>query len=143
LKQDYIDNGNIKYYHKDYITFEDIDEKSRNYRYSMALLCVGKLNKENYYKFYFNLFDTKEEDIRKLIKKYGIQEKEFDKCLRNKDYVNLMYKNALEIEKLDMIGVNQRIYIGIAGNDNTILTGIPKYSRFQDVIRLYEIQIGN
>lgn len=143
IKEDYIDEGNMRYYYKNYITFEDISEKSDNYRYSIAMLCVSNLNKENNYNFYFDLFHTSQDEIPDLIKKYEITETEFDSCVKNEYSLKQLYNNALEIENLGIIGVNQRIYIGIAGKDNTIFTGIPKYPKFQDVIRQYEIQVGN
>jgi len=143
IKADYIDKGNLRYYYKSYITLEDIEEKSNNYRYSLALLCVSKLNKEDYFNFYFDLFFTNTSKIPDLIKKYGMPKNEFDGCLKNEDNVQQLYKNALEIEGLGIIGVNQRFYIGISGKDNTVLTGIQKYSKFQDAIRQYEVRIGN
>ena len=79
----------------------------------------------------------------KLIKKYGIQDYDFNECFKNDENIQQLYVDAIEVEKLDIIGVNQRFYIGLMSSDNTVLTGIPKYSRFQDVIRIYEIQIGN
>ena len=143
IKEDYIDKGNIRYYNKNYITPEDIEEKSNNYRYSMAFVCVEKINEEIYYNFYFDLFQTDADEIQNLVKKYNISRNEYDNCLKNEDNIREMHRNALENENIGIIGVNQRFYIGIAGKDNIVLTGIPKYSKFQDAIRQYEVKIGN
>ena len=143
IKKDYIDPGNLKYYNKNYITLEDIEEKNNNYLYSMAMLCVEKLAKTNYFNFYFDLFRYDVDNIPELIKKYDISKKVYDECEGNENNLKELQRNALENENLGIIGVNQRFYIGIAGKDNTVLVGIPKYSKFQDSIRQYEVKIGN
>jgi hypothetical protein len=143
IKEDHIDNENLKYYHKNYITLEDIKEQNNNFRYSMALLCISKIKREKYYDFYFDIFNIDIKDIQKLLRKYKIPRNKYDDCTKEQENLDQLYRDALEIENLGMVGINQRFYIGISGRDNTVLSGIPKYDKFQNTIRQYEIQLGN
>ena len=140
IKKNYIDKGAIKFYHKNYVTLEDIENKNNNFKYSLILSCIKKLKQENYYDFYFDLFSTS--NIKELIKKYNIPIKEYNDCVSKKN-LDQIHADALEVENLGIIAINQRFYIGIAGRDNTVFDGIPKYVRFQKAIRQYEIQVGN
>lgn len=143
IKEDYIDNENLKYYHKSYLTLEDIEEQNNNFRYSMALLCVSKIKREKYYAFYFDIFNIDIKDIQKLLRKHRIPRNMYNDCTKEQENLDQLYKDALEIENLGTVGINQRFYIGIAGKDNTVLSGIPKYDKFHDIIRQYEIWLGN
>lgn len=143
IKKDYIDNENLKYYPKNYLTLEDIEEQNNNFRYSMALLCVSKIKREKYNAFYFDIFNINIKDVKKLLIKYRIPRNIYDDCTKEQENLDQLYKDALEIENLGMVGINQRFYIGIAGKDNTVLSGIPKYGKFQDTIRQYETRLGN
>ena len=67
----------------------------------------------------------------------------YNQCINDEETMNQIYKDALVLERLGMPGINQRFYIGIAGKDNTVLSGIPKYGKFQDTIRQYETRLGN
>jgi len=143
IKEDYIDNENLKYYPKNYLTLEDIEEQNNKFRYSMALLCVSKIKSERYYAFYFDIFNIDIKDVKKLLIKHRIPRNIYDDCTKEQETLDQLYKDALEIENLGMVGINQRFYIGIAGKDNTVLSGIPKYDKFQDTLRLYETRLGN
>lgn len=143
IKENYIDTGKVKYYQRNYIILDDIIQKNNNFKYSVALHCISKLEKESYYSIYFNLFSAKIEEIPELLKKYNVPMKEYNDCADEKNVkFDELYEEASEIESLGMVGINQRFYIGIAGRDNTVLDGIPKYTKFEKTIRLYGIQIG-
>ena len=141
LENDYIDRGEVKFYQKNYITLEDIESKNNNFKYSLALKCINKIKEQSYYPIYFDLFSTGIGKIDILLKKHKIPVNLYNKCLENFE-VDDLYKDALEIENLGVVGVNQRFYIRIAGRDNTVLDGVPRYTRFQKVIRLLEVKIG-
>ena len=143
IKKDYIDDGKVRYYHKNYITLEDIEEKNNRFVYSMALGCIKKIKKEEYYPVYFEIFSIDIKDMQKLLEKQDIPIKDYQNCIDGEDILDELYKNALEVKSLGAVGMNQRFYIGIMGRDNTILDGIPKYIRFQRAIRQHEIQVGN
>jgi len=144
LKENYIDNGKIKYYPKSYITLEDIKQKNNNFKYSISLKCFNKLDKENSEQIYFDLFSINVEEISLLLKKYDIPINDYNLCVKEKNLdFDELYQEASEIEILGMIGINQRFYIGIAGIDNTILDGIPKYLKFERTIRQHEIRVGS
>lgn len=143
INDDYINKGNVRYYHKNYLTLEDVDEKNDNFMYSMALLCISKLDREKYYAFYFDIFDTEIKDIPKLLRKYKIPRNKYEDCVTEQENIDQLSRDALEVENLGMVGLNQRFYIGIMGKDNAVLTGIPKYEKFQETIRQYQLQLGN
>jgi hypothetical protein len=143
LTQDYINKGELKYYYKNYITMDDITQKSDNFRYATALLCIKKLKQEVYYDFYSDILSASGiEQLPKLLEKYGIPVKEYNLCISEGNFDEL-YQDALEVENFGMVGLNQRFYIGIEGMDATVLDGVPSYQKFQRTIRAYEIQLGN
>ncbi len=143
IKEEYIDSGNARYYHKSYISVDGINKKDIDFEYSIALECVKKISPEKYYEVYFDLFGYGIENMQKILKGHDIPIAEYEGCVASEDTLNGLYKNAMEIENLGIVGIGQRFYIGIAGNDNTVLDGIPGYARFNRTIRQYEIQLGN
>ena len=143
LNEDYIDKGKVRYYHKNYLTLEDVEEKNENFVYSMALLCIHKLDREKYYDFYFDLFDTEIKDIPKLLRKYKIPRNKYEDCIKEQENIDQLSGDVLEVENLGTVGINQRFYIGIMGKYNSVLTGIPDYETFRETIRPYELQLGN
>ena len=143
LNEDYIDKGKVRYYHKNYLTLEDVEEKNENFVYSMALLCIHKLDREKYYDFYFDLFDTEIKDIPKLLRKYKIPRNKYEDCIKEQENIDQLSGDVLEVENLGTVGINQRFYIGIMGKYNSVLTGILDYETFRETIRPYELQLGN
>lgn len=141
LEEDYINTGKVKFFHKTYITLEDIEQKNNNFKYAISLNCLNKIDRDNYYPIFFDLFSTNLEDINILLEKYDISINNYDTCI-NENNLDEIYQESSEIERLGLVGINQRFYIGIAGIDNTVLDGIPKYAKFQRTLRQYELQIG-
>src|SRR3989338_138732 len=143
IKQEYIDSGNAKYYNKSYITMGSINKKDADFEYSIALECIKKTSAEKYYDAYFGIFSSPAGDIRETLINHNIFMDKYQDCLGEEDTLNELYKNAIEIENLGIVGIGQRFYIGIAGSDNTVLDGIPSYAKFNRTIRQYEMQLGN
>lgn len=143
LKKDYFDSGIMKFYHKPYITLQDIWERNSNFEASMILGCVKKIKKEKYYDAYFDMLLKNISDGRKIIYSHNIPINSYNECMYSDETLKELYKNALEIEGLGMAGINQRFYIGIGGKDSIILDGVRQYEEFQQAIRQQEIKIGN
>ena len=143
LKKDYFDSGTIKFYHKPYITVQDIEERNSNFEASMILGCVKKIKKEKYYDAYFDMLLKGASDARKIIYTYEIPIGSYNECMYSDEMLKELYKSALEAEGLGIAGINQRFYIGIAGKGNIILDGVQQYGEFQQAIRQQEIKIGN
>ena len=143
LKKDYFDSGIMKFYHKPYITLQDIEERNSNFKASMILECVKKIKKEKYYDVYFDMLLKNISDGRKIIYSHKIPLNSYNECMYSYETLKALYKNALEIEGLGMVGINQRFYMGIGGKDSIILDGVQQYEKFQQAIRQQEIKIGN
>lgn len=141
LNRDYIDKGILKFSARNYVTFEDIEEKSNNFRHSLLLTCAGKIKEENYYDVYLGIFSGKNDN--ELISEYKIPINKLNDCMSDENTFDSLYKDAIELERLGILGINQRFYIGITGRDNLVLDGIPPYEKFREVIRKHEMQIGN
>lgn len=141
LEKDYIHNNTIKFYHKPYITLADIRERNENFEAAMSLGCIKTIRKEEYYAVYFEM--AKNRSARKLLEKYNIPVDSYNKCMYGSEALDALHMDALEIEGLGIVGMNQRFYIGIAGKDNTILDGVQPYDEFQQAIRQHGIEIGN
>lgn len=142
IREEYIDSGNARYYHKSYISVDSINKQDIDFEYSIALECVKKISAEKYYDIYFDLF-AGAGDIQETLIKRNISIDRYQDCIGEEDTLNELYKNAMETENLGIAGIGQRFYIGIAGGDNTVLDGVPSYAKFNRTIRQYEIQIGN
>jgi hypothetical protein len=143
IKVNYTDKEKIRYYHKTYLTLEDINVRNDNFKYAVALSCVNKLKKEAYYPFYFDLFSINSTDNLYLTaEKYKISRNQFTSCTSNPD-MDLLYEDAFEIQNFGMIGINQRFYIGLTAVDSTALDGVPDYQKFETTLREYEIRIGD
>lgn len=145
IKKEYIDTGNAKYYYKSYITFQDINERNDNLKLAMAFLCIKKVSKGSYYNLHTGISSVNNaREIPMLLERYNLSSEKYITCMNDeKANLNQLSKDAFEIESLGMVGINQRVYIGITGRDNTVLDGIPAYTKFKKAIRQYEIQVGN
>ena len=141
LEEEHIKTGNVKFYHKNYITREDFNKKNDNYISTISLHCVGKIRKESYYPFYFDIFKISgTKDIPELLEKYNISREEFNNCLKEEEFKEIK-EDMAEVGKFGLIGINPNFYIGIE-RDNTILTGVPQYEKFTKTIREYGLTIG-
>ena len=143
LKKDYFDSGIIRFYHKPYISISDIEEKNGNFKASMILECIKKIKKEEYYAVYTNMLLKNITDGSRIAYAHNIPVASYNECAYSNETRKSLYNNALEIESLGMVGINQRFYIGIGGKDNIILDGVHQYVKFQQAIRQQEIKIGN
>ncbi len=143
LKGDYFDSGAMKFYYKPYITMQDIEEKNSNFENLMVLECVKKIKREKYYDVYFDMLLKNISDGRKIIYSHNLPINSYNECMYSDEMLKALYKNALEIEGLGMVGINQRFYIGVAGKDNILLDGVQQYREFQQAIRQQEIKTGN
>ncbi len=126
LKQEFIENGEINYYHKNYLTLEDIEEKTDRFKYAAAISCIDI---EKQYLSFFEEF----QDNSIFEKKYRPTEE----CLEDKD----LFDDAMEIENFGTVTA-QRFYIGIKGTDNIVIDGVPTYTRLRRAIRDKQILIG-
>ncbi len=142
LDKDYIGQGLLKFYHKPYITFQDIVERNGNFEDAMMLECIKTLKSEEYYSIYFEMLSN-DITIRKMLENYQIDVGSYNECMYGTEILDTLYKNALEIEGLGIVGINQRFYIGLSGRENIILDGVRPYAEFQQAIRQSEIKIGN
>ena len=143
IKKDFIQNGKLKLYIKSHITMEDVAQKNNKFLYAVYLVCFESIKKENRYGFYLNLSKLEgHSQTPELMVKYGITEEILNKCLKENsfDEINI---DALEVENFGMSGTSPRFYIGIDGEDNTILEGVPAYLKFNRTIKQYEFSIGS
>lgn len=143
LKKDYFDTGIVKFYYKPYITLQDIEERNSNFEASMMLECIKKIKREKYLDIYFGMMLKNISGGGKIIYGYQIPLNSYNECMYSSEALRMLYKSALEIEGLGMVGINQRFYIGIVGKGNIILDGVQQYEEFQQAIRQQEIKIGN
>ena len=142
LKKDYFDSGIARFYHKPYISIRDIEERNSNFEALMILECIKKIKKEEYYAVYINMLLKNITDGRRIAYSHKIPVASYNKCMYSNESLKALYKNALEIESLGIVGINQRFYIGIEGSDNTLLEGVQPYEEFQQAIRQQEIKVG-
>lgn len=141
LKQDFIDTGKARFYHKHYITADDYKEKSKTYLNAKELQCMNFIDKEKYYTFYFDII-AGNQDTGNLVNKHGIPKQLFYYCMEKQNFEELL-EDMSETENFGIVGVNPRFYIGIGDNDYTVVDGIPPYSKFKRVIRQYQLILGD
>ncbi|MBR9690665.1 thioredoxin domain-containing protein [Candidatus Woesearchaeota archaeon] len=138
LKEEFIDTGMIRFYHKYYVTLQDFEAKSENYRISALLACMDT---DDYYGYYFDIFTVKDYNGAFLEALKYKSEEELNQCVNNpsKELIN----DIIEVEKLSLSGLNPKFYIGIEGNDNIEVEGTPSYDSLKRSIRRVQILIGN
>jgi hypothetical protein len=139
LKQDFIDTGKIKYYHKNYITSEDYKVKNNRYIYATTLSCIKMLKEDSYYDVYFELFKNSS-NISSVVSKYNVSVDNFTYCLQNNEFDEIK-EDMSEVENFG-IPFGQKFYIGYTANYNTGLDGIPSYTTFRRTINEYQMRIG-
>lgn len=142
LDKKYIKSGKVKFYSKIYLTPEDFDAKNTLFELSASLSCIKSINRQKYYAFYFDTFAANH-DIKKLLQKYKIPLKEFDNCMNTGNFADLE-ETASEVERLGMIGISPRFYVGLEGSENmAIIEGAGGYDKFKKAIREYELVKGD
>ncbi len=143
LERDYIANGSMRFIYKNHITVTDIQTEDDVYRYDAAVACVQRLAPDRYYPFLFALAEQPNVTrIPSLVEAQGIPSAAFQKCLDAGDFPELV-EDASEVDNFGMTGINPRFYIGIDGTSNTVLDGVPSYTRLQQTIRTYQIMLGD
>ena len=142
LKKDYFDLGIARFYPKPYISIRDIEEKNSNFEASMMLECIKKVKRDEYYEVYINMLMKNITDGRRIAYDHEIPVASYNECMYSNEALKMLYKNALEIESLGIVGINQRFYIGVGGKDNIILDGVQPYGKFQQAIKQQEIKVG-
>jgi hypothetical protein len=127
LLTDYINKGIIKYYHKPLLLPLDISEKNQNYEITKFLDCIEKEKPEEYWFYHDNLLQN--------LTNFNFS--------ISKDCVNTELLNREAEENLFFgLIVEPTLFIGIKGQDNTIITGIPSVSKLRRTIRYKEISLG-
>lgn len=143
LKKEYIDTGKVKFYHKNYVTVQDQTDNTSNYIYAKSLLCVNFIDSTKYYPFYFDLFDlTNTSGIITLLNKHNIDIEKYSNCMKIQQFRELT-EDMSEIENFGLQGMTPRYYMGVGGEDNTVIDGTPTYTKFKDTIRQYQTLIGD
>jgi len=143
LNDTYIKVGKARFIHKNYITREDIDSKSENYQYLMALSCFGRIDPEHYYDVYFDLGDIGGiSQIPSLAQKYNISAEDFNSCFAG-SAGNDLNEDLSEVDNFGMIGLQPRLYIGFGPSDSTVVDGIPSLSQLALTMKYYQIQMGD
>jgi len=139
IKEEFINKGKLRYYQKHYITEEDYQKKTDRYIYVKAMLCVAKIDKDKYYDIYFDILETKKE-VMYYAEKYNISG--MAECVLNEELEEIQL-NIAEVRKLGMLGIKQRIYLGLDGADNQIIDGMPSYENFQRSVKKYLFEVGD
>ena len=142
IEQDYINTGEARIYFKNYITAQDFQDQNNRFLYAQALSCTEHSKKESYYQFYFDLFSingTKE--LKNLVNKHNTDHGSFDACIKRQDYKNIIIDMS-ETENFGISGITPRFYIGLDGRDNTVIEGVPTYTKFKRTIKEYEVTLG-
>ncbi|MBI3026849.1 hypothetical protein HYY70_01940 [Candidatus Woesearchaeota archaeon] len=143
LDEEFIMAGKVKFYPKHYLTSQDIIEKNDKFLYAANLLCVESLKKDVYYRFYFDLLNlTGLEEFKSIMEKFNITKENLSRCLQELSLDRLKI-DVSEVENFDILGINPRFYIGMHGRDNTIIDGVPSYTKLRRTIRQYEVLLGD
>ena len=138
LKKEFIDKNRVRFVVKYYLDSTDLKDSERFKAYSF-LECVRKLNGQNYNSIYMELIKSNNASEFAAAPENGFPG--LKSCLATDNFENIK-KDAKEVENFGMIGLNPRFYIGINGNSNTVIDGIPTITKINQTIRLYEIELG-
>jgi len=141
IKSEYINQGKIRLIHKNYLTNDDIVENTERYTYAKALSCMHKLNSSIYFDFYQDILDSNYLEVPIIASKYT-NITTFESCIIAPTN-NLLLEDMSEVENFGMVGINPRFYIGLSGNDNTVVDGIPTLNSFKRTIKNFQTQIGD
>lgn len=140
-EKEFIAAGKARLYIKYSISRQDIAEKSDGFKYALYATCVGKIDKEKYYPFYFGMFNLSgAEELPLLAEKHEIPKKLMGTCMKEADIPEAKI-DAYEADKFGISGIKPVFYIGLNGRANTILYGTHSYKKFKQVLtgRLYSI----
>jgi len=121
IESDYINTGKARFYYKNHVSIENFKNDELNYRYAKHIECHQQTVGKGYYDIVFG-------NVTKLID-----------C----DMPDSLKQDISEVENFGMVGLSPRIYIGIMGQDYTIIDGIPSYNRLRRAILNYQTQLGD
>lgn len=141
LKEEFINTGKLRYYQKSYITEEDYRKKTDKFIYAKSLLCISKINKDEYYPFYFDLIENASKFIF-YVGEHNLSKELLADCIVNQEFDEII-NDILEIKTFGMQGIKQRFYIGRDGKDNQIFNGVPSYARLQRSIWRHLFELGD
>ena len=139
LKVNFIDNGRIRFIVKYYLDLNDLNKDSERFKIYSYLECIRETDDSSFNEKYLELLKSSEQS--KLIESQKTRNLQFKDCIETDNFENIK-KDALEVQSFGMIGINPRFYIGINGNSNTALDGIPTITKINQTVRQYEIEIG-
>ena len=143
LEQEFVSPSKIRFYHKNYLTVDDMSEKTDRFIYAKSLSCFDSFKRESYYDFYFDILKTEDvDDIAGIAEKHGMEKDFFLECLEDGEFPEIK-EDISEVDSYGILGITPRLYIGLEGADNTIIDGIPTYTRLRRTIRNYQTQIGD
>jgi protein-disulfide isomerase len=139
IKEEYIDTGKIKFYHKNNIDIIDYQEKEDHYKFAQALLCVNKLYPDQYWNYYFNSFNMK---VQENIDLNNLDGQEILNCMETEIFEELK-EDISEAQKFKIQGINPVIYIGVSERDYDMLVGVPSITKLRKAIRQKQLIIGD
>ncbi len=142
IEKELIETGKARFYHKHYLTRTDVRTRSDTYLYSQALLCFEQLQPENYWAYYHDLHLTAPRDLAARAASYGLAEETFNNCIDTTVFAQTS-EDLSEVLNFNLVGTVPALYIGINGQDNTLLQGIPSKTRLTQIIRTYQIRLGD
>ncbi len=139
IKEEYIDTGKIKLYHKSNIDLIDYQQKNDPYKFAQALLCVNKIYPDKYWDYYFNSFSMK---VQENINQVGVDGQLILNCMEQEIFEELK-EDISETQKFKIQGINPVIYIGVAERNYDVLIGSPSITKLKKAIRQKQLIIGD
>ncbi|MFH1408872.1 MAG: hypothetical protein ABIH34_03120 [Nanoarchaeota archaeon] len=141
LMQEFIMPGKARFIPKYYLTLQDFEEKTDTFLYANTLACVNILKPDVYFDVYMESFTVSLEKLTTLITAKGITEEQLMECMTRPPQD--LIQDLSEVEGFGIVGIAPRIYVGIHGQGNTILNGVPSYQRIWRSIRDQQILLGD
>jgi hypothetical protein len=129
IKEEFINSGKINYYQKYYITNKDVETRNSRFIFTKTLFCVSMLDQKNYYNISFDLMKTKEINHQK----YNLSKDKLNSCIQNNNF-DQINQDMLEMKRLNIIGVKQKLFLVSEGLPNQKMEGIPAYTPFRRMI---------
>ena len=137
ISYSFIQGGEAKFYPRPIVSYEEYRSKGRNYRAAAGLYCIYNLDREDFSGAFFEAVSGDEVSAGT----YNISEGSFDKCLESFENESAI-GYIQETETFALGGIKPKFYIGIEGQNNQVIEGIPSYARFRNTIRQYQLTIG-
>lgn len=143
LETEFINTGKVNLYYKNHLTQDDIATQNENFVLAQALSCSGSMKKDKFFEFYMDLSEVSDlSAIPLMAEKHGVSSEEFLNCIKRAEFRDLS-TDAAEVEAFGMSGVNPRFYIGIKGRANTVIDGVPSYTKLRRTITDRQTAIGD